>query len=251
MTARSLCVHHDGTIALAALGAVLLWDLSGLDPVVSHWFGNAHGFAWRNVWLTETVLHRGGRALAWCVLAVLAVDMVRPLRPGPSRVERLFWLGITLACLLLVPALKHASHTSCPWDLAMFGGLAHYVPHWRLGVLDGGPGHCFPSGHAVAAFAFLSGYFLWRGHRPVAARRWLVGVLITGVLFGGAQLVRGAHFLSHILWSAWLCWAVCALAARLEAVKLHRPPWLGRATARSFRGRRGDSRASAARTPAA
>jgi membrane-associated PAP2 superfamily phosphatase len=230
MTARAPRLHHDGAIALAAFGAVLWWDLSGLDPVVSHWFGNAHGFAWRNAWLTETVLHRGGRALAGCVLAMLTVDAVRPLRPGPSRVERLFWLGVTLACLLLVPALKHASHTSCPWDLAMFGGLAPYVPHWRLRVLDGGPGHCFPSGHAVAAFAFLSGYFLWREHRPVAARRWLAGVLATGVMFGGAQLVRGAHFLSHVLWSAWLCWAVCALAARVWKARRRGAAWRRRAT---------------------
>jgi len=81
------------------------------------------------------------------------------------------------------------------------------------GVPDGGPGHCFPSGHGVAAFAFLGLYFLWRPHRPQAARRVLVGVWVVGSLFGMAQLLRGAHYPSHTFWSAWLCWAICATAS--------------------------------------
>jgi membrane-associated PAP2 superfamily phosphatase len=67
----------------------------------------------------------------------------------------------------------------------------------------------------VAAFAFVAIYFDHRAHRPRAARWWLAGVCIAGVLFGWAQLARGAHFASHTLWSAWLCWVVCTLAAPL------------------------------------
>jgi membrane-associated PAP2 superfamily phosphatase len=112
-----------------------------------------------------------------------------------------------------VPALKRLSHTSCPWDLAVFGGSAPYVPHRTFALVDGGPGHCFPSGHAVAAFAFLPLYFQWRAHRPALAR-WILGsVLIAGALFGWAQLARGAHFPSHTLWSAWLCWVIGCVAA--------------------------------------
>ena len=38
-----------------------------------------------------------------------------------------------------------------------------------------------------------------------------------GLLFGWARLARGAHFPSHTMWSAWLCWTIGALAAkRLE-----------------------------------
>ena len=41
----------------------------------------------------------------------------------------------TLAlCVLAVPALKQISTTSCPWDLAEFGGVARYASHWALGV---------------------------------------------------------------------------------------------------------------------
>ena len=77
---------------------------------------------------------------------------------------------MVLLCVLVVPALKRLSSTSCPWDLALFGGVARHLSHWRWGVADGGAGHCFPSGHAVAAFAFISGWFALRSHDPRAAR---------------------------------------------------------------------------------
>jgi hypothetical protein len=80
---------------------------------------------------------------------------------------------------------------------------------------DGGPGHCFPSGHAVAAFAFLPLYFQWRSERPRVAVALLAWVLGLGLLFGWAQLARGAHFPSHTLWSAWLCWVIGAAGARV------------------------------------
>ena len=55
---------------------------------------------------------------------------------------------------------------------------------------------------------------------PVApsARRshaWLWGVLGVGTLFGLEQLMRGAHYPSHVLWSAWICWTVAALSFSL------------------------------------
>ena len=130
----------------------------------------------------------------------------------PSRGERWRWIGVMLLCVVAVPAIKRFSATSCPWDLAEFGGVARYVSHWRLGLADGGGGHCFPSGHAVAAFAFFGLYFLWRDHDAQRARAWLAAVVVVGLLFGTAQLARGAHYPSHTLWSAWLCWTLCTLA---------------------------------------
>lgn len=221
MTTTSPGLRGDAAVSLLGLVALVGWEISGFDLVVSGWFGGAGGFAWRDAWLTSTLLHDGGRIAAWALLAVMAADALRPLHPGPSRAERRRWLGVTVACLLLVPALKRASRSSCPWDLSPFGGLAAYVPHWRLGLVDGGPGHCFPSGHAVAAFAFFSGYFLWRSHRPVAARRWLVAVCLAGAVFGAVQVARGAHFVSHVLWSEWICWVVFALAARAWGLNSH------------------------------
>lgn len=196
---------------LAALAAVLAWDLSGLDLVVLQWVSGPDGsFAWRDHVLTRRVLHDGGRLLGVLVLLLLAVNVWRPLVAGPGRAERVHWLLVTLLCMVAVPALKQISRTSCPWDLAGHGGVASLVSHWDFTLGDGGPGRCFPSGHATAAFGFFAGWFVLRRHRPGLARVWLAGVLTAGALFGGAQVLRGAHHASHVLWTAWLCWALSA-----------------------------------------
>jgi membrane-associated PAP2 superfamily phosphatase len=206
-------LKHDLAVTLLALALLLTWDFGGQDLNVARLFGSAQGFAWRDSFVFSTLLHEGGRAGAWLVMAALVFATWRWGRQGPGRAERLRWLGVMLLCVVAVPALKRFSATSCPWDLAEFGGVARYISHWDLGVVDGGGGHCFPSGHAVAAFAFFGQYFLWRGHDIGRARLWLAGVLAAGLLVGTAQLVRGAHYPSHTLWSAWLCWAICVAAA--------------------------------------
>ena len=209
---RLNCSRPDLAVALLGLLALLAWEVAGLDLALSRHYGTPVGFPWRDAWLTRALLHEGGRGLGWCVMALM---VVRALWADDSaaRTHRWYWIGVSLLCLLLVPAIKRLTVTSCPWELAEFGGAAAYVPHWRLGVRDGGAGHCFPSGHAVAAFGFLSLYFDWRGQHPPLARLWLAWVCLAGTLYGWAQLARGAHYLSQTLWSAWLCWSVCALAA--------------------------------------
>lgn len=215
--------RHD--LALTVLGLVLLlaWERSGWDWVVMRWYGTRTGFYWRDVWLTSQLLHQGGRWLALVVCVVLALDAVRPFifkstMAGPSRAQRGFWLVLMLACGLLIPLLKHFSSTSCPWDLQEFGGTTFYIPHWQWGIKGTGPGHCFPAGHPVAAFALLGNYFLWRDHHPRGARLWLFAVLLFGLAFGWLQLIRGAHFVSHTLWSAWLCWSFFVVASALTAL---------------------------------
>ena len=210
--ARSVS-HGDTWVALATLLGLLGWEFSGLVLTLTRWVGSSSGFAWRDSFIAGGLLHDGGRALGWSFLLLLVFDAVRPLLAGPSRGERLQAIGTVLAGLLLVPLAKRFSATSCPWDLAEFGGRAAYVPHWLPGITDGGPGHCFPSGHAVAAFAFFGVYFFWRARRLA-----LAGVLALGIAFGWAQWVRGAHFVSHTLWSAWLCWVIGALAFRFQRV---------------------------------
>ncbi len=192
------------------LAGLLVWELSGWDLVIVRALAGPAGFTLRDHWFTNLVLHQGGRALGWLVLAALAAQLWRPLpfaRQLPLG-QRRWWLATCLLCLLVIPLVKHASLSSCPWSLAEFGGTAHYVSHWQLGVPDGGGGGCFPSGHASAAFAFLSGYFAMRERHPVAARRWLWAVVALGLIFGTGQTLRGAHYPSHTLWTAWLCLTV-------------------------------------------
>ena len=217
-------LRADVGVALVSLLLLSAWEASGWDLALIRLVGGPGGLPWRDGFVVSRLLHDGGRWLAGLVLAFQVLDLVRPVVVGPSRRERVVGLALTLACLVLVPGLKRLTATSCPWDTVEFGGVAGYVPHWMLTVADGGPGHCFPSGHAVSAFAFLSLHFLWRAHRPAWARGALAAVFVSGALFGAAQMTRGAHYASHTLWSAWFCWVLCgALAGALRPWSVRSP----------------------------
>src|SRR5690606_16500174 len=72
-----------------------------------------------------------------------------------------------------------------------------------------GPGLCWPGGHASGGFALAAAYFVLRDSRPHSAR-WMLAIgLLFGCVMSIVQMVRGAHFLSHNLWSLWLVWATC------------------------------------------
>jgi len=198
---------------IAWLVCMLAWDASGLDLPVARWFGSPSGFPLREHWFFVGVMHELARRLAWVLVAVLIASIWLPLGPlrGTSRGARIQLAATTLLSLAVVSTLKYTSSTSCPWDLSEFGGVARHVSHWALGVLDGGGGKCFPAGHASAGFAFFGGFFALRRQRPPAAQVWLVATLLAGLLLGWAQQVRGAHFLSHTLWTGWLCWCTAWL----------------------------------------
>lgn len=201
-----------------ALLLLLGWDASGLDLPMARWFGDRHGFALREHWLTSAVLHDGARRLGWLLVCALLLAVWRPIGVlrQLTRGERAGLLGGTLLALLAVSAVKNGSQTSCPWDLAEFGGLAHYVSHWQWRVFDGGGGRCFPGGHASSGFAFVAGYFWLREQAPRAGRRWLAAALAVGLLLGLVQQLRGAHYMSHTLWTAWLCWSAAGLGWLLQ-----------------------------------
>jgi hypothetical protein len=73
---------------------------------------------------------------------------------------------------------------------------------------DGGGGHCFPAGHASTGFAFMAAFFGLQQSAPRAALKWLGWAVLVGFILGISQQVRGAHFMSHTLWTSWLCWTV-------------------------------------------
>lgn len=209
--------HSDTRrLAMLTLGTLLclvLWDTSGRDRWLAHAFGSTNGFALREHWFFVHIMHEGGRRLAWLLLLVFTVGVWWPfglLRRLHHRQRVQLVLSVLLS-LLLINLFKYTSSTSCPWDLQEFGGVARYVSHWAWGRLDGGSGRCFPAGHASAGFAFVGGFFALRHSRPRAARWWLIAAVSAGLALGLAQQVRGAHFMSHTLWTGWLCWCVAWL----------------------------------------
>lgn len=202
--------HRPWLWTLAALGLVLAWESSGWDLALAQLMAPHGTFAWREHWLLASLLHDDARRLAWLVGAWLALGLRWPtgiLRRIPAAL-RLQWFASLLLGLLLVDLLKHFSRSSCPWDLAEFGGHAQYLGHWLWRSGDGGPGGCFPAGHAGAGFALVGGFFAFRRQAPRLALVCLAVAVGSGTVLGLAQQLRGAHFMSHTLWTAWLCWFV-------------------------------------------
>jgi membrane-associated PAP2 superfamily phosphatase len=206
--------HRTALATVVSFFLLAGWDYSGLDLVMAHWFGDATGFSGESHWLWRTVLHDKILPFPWILEFGLLAGIVWPwgsLKKLP-KLRRTQLALTTLAALLTISNIKLQSHTSCPWDLAEFGKTASYVSHWAWGVRDGGSGGCFPAGHASAGFAFLGGFFVFRRVLPNTAWRWLAGAMAAGLILGLAQQVRGAHYMSHTLWTAWLCWTVAAAA---------------------------------------
>lgn len=203
-----------------ALALLVGWDVSGLDLPAARMLAGPHGFALQDHWLLTKVLHQGVLPLSWLLVGWITVGIVWPTL-GLQRLDpctRLRWAGSTWLSLLVIDLMKLASQTSCPWDLAEFGGSAIHVSHWAWGVRDGGVGHCFPAGHASAGFVFVAGFFAWHITSPSHARRWFAGALVAGTVLGVSQQLRGAHYLSHTLWTAWVCWAIAWAVHLLPAL---------------------------------
>ena len=197
-------------VSLILLITFLAWDSTTWDMQLATLWGESSGFALRDHWWMAKIMHAGARNAGWIFFVAMLIGIWRPwgaLRTLPTADRVCLFLSV-LSALLSVTLIKGLSQTSCPWDLQAFGGLAPYVSHWNLWVRDGGGGHCFPAGHAATGVAFMAAYFGLRHNNAPGAMKWLIVAMCIGFILGISQQMRGAHFMSHTLWTAWLCWTV-------------------------------------------
>jgi membrane-associated PAP2 superfamily phosphatase len=129
-------------------------------------------------------------------------------------------VALLLSVLLstsIVALLKSATQMDCPWDLLGYGGQRPFIDLFATRPAGLPAAACFPAGHASAGYAWVALYFFAGAVRP----RWRIAGLCTGLaaglVFGFAQQLRGAHFLSHDLASLMVCWLVALATHRLVA----------------------------------
>lgn len=204
-----------GLLALEATAIDLALARLAYDP-------SRHAFPLREHFLTTRVSHDGVKFASTLVFTWILVAVWKPvgLLSRLDRPHRVYLFAAVAVCLLVVASLKRGSALHCPWGLVEFGGSHAYLRLFDA-VPDGWQrGSCFPAGHALSAFAYIGGYFAWRAVDRRVARAWLVAVLVVGAWAGVSQQLRGAHFLSHTLWTAWLTWALSAGLAWLARPRL-------------------------------
>ncbi len=200
--------------------AIVLFSLAygtELDFALASTLYQMQGNSWllQHHWLTETLLHRHVRTVNEALLVSLLSYWLWRHYVRKDRSNKQRALGILLLSLLLsfisVALLKRLLPMECPWDLQQFGGHSVF---WGLFSTrpDGlAATQCFPAGHASIGFAWLSLFYYWREVKPQQA--WLgLGIgASAGLLLGFVQQLRGAHFISHDIATATICWLIATL----------------------------------------
>ncbi|WP_188395853.1 phosphatase PAP2 family protein [Oxalicibacterium flavum] len=144
----------------------------------------------------------------WLASIGLAMASLRNVKLQAWRAPLWRFVLFAGSAALLIQQLKAHSAHACPWSLVQFGGDATWFPLFDTTAVDES-GNCWPGGHASAGYVLIAAWFAARDRYTVLARGALAGGLILGSLMGLIQMMRGAHFLTHNLWTLWLVWSTC------------------------------------------
>src|SRR3954468_9753769 len=182
-------------VLAAAAALIVVFRLGGADRALTSMFFDATSgsFPLRDAWLLAVIGHT---VLKWTMLGIWALCFALG---GALRRGAIYMAAIVLAVLLL----KHYSPVSCPWDLIEYGGREPQA------------GRCLPAAHPLTGFALFGLYLALRQDPRRAAGGVLAAAWVIGLAAGAVQLARGAHFASHVLWTAWVAWTLTLLLSKL------------------------------------
>ncbi|MCB1801198.1 MAG: phosphatase PAP2 family protein [Gammaproteobacteria bacterium] len=202
------------------LYALSVFQFGGLDEwIIGHFFDPAlQAFPLKHGFWTERILHDGGRRLMLALAGLLAFALAvswSALRWQAWRLRLAYLLLVVLLSVSAVNLGKQFSNVDCPWDLAVYGGERVHYGLFDAKPLDAPRGRCFPGGHSSAGFALLALYFVGLSAGVRRPGLLLLPGILVGSLFAVDQWVRGAHFPSHDLTTAYLCWGFAVLCFRM------------------------------------
>jgi membrane-associated PAP2 superfamily phosphatase len=208
----------------------MLFEGTEIDHAITRpFFDDAlRSFPLTDSWWLKKALHdyaRTASALCAAVLAIitLAAWALPPEQLGLRRLrhELAFVTIASLGGALIVGVLKHFSAHACPWALLEYGGTNTYAHLFGSAHVAPRMEGCLPAAHPLAGYAWLCVALVFYPNRGAkVAWRWWCAAFAIGTLFGAVQIMRGAHFLSHVLWTAWIVWAadIALLALYCRAV---------------------------------
>jgi len=205
---------HLGGALVPAAAALLIVEQFHIDWWVSSLFFDPElgRFPLRDDWFLEKVMHVGVKNAVVAVGLLVLAAWIASFRLRLLVKWRPLLLFLFVAMVLsssAISLIKSASGKHCPFDLEQYGGTVPFA-----GLLERLPQgvtsrKCWPGGHASAGFCLFAFYFaaLKLGRRRMAAAM-LAGSLLLGLVLGMGRVAQGAHFVSHNLWSALICWMV-------------------------------------------
>lgn len=184
--------------AVTHLGALDIWlSDHSYDFKQASWAMDHNSGVWR------AFFYDGPKALLILLGVTLLVLIARPAWLPKWRLSRREAVMVFI-CLATVPAVvglvRNSSGVSCPRELQHYNGpVADDLGHFdaaRISKTAPGGG-CWPSAHASGGFALLCLAFLNRARRTRI--QFAILGLSVGAAMGAYQVLRGAHFASHIV----------------------------------------------------
>lgn len=219
---RSFWLPNIALPLIIGLMLAFVYPRTRLDASLIQPFYDAHAlvFPLKNDSFLDNVMHKGLRNL----MIVISLTMLglwifglKILSSVSKNLNDIHWLKvyhrqylwIFMAMVIstsTISVLKHLSIHSCPWDIMAYGGTEPWIPLFGNLPTGAKSGHCFPGGHASGGFALIAIYFGFRDSLPKLAKAGLILGMVFGFAMGWGQMMRGAHFMSHNLWTAWIVW---------------------------------------------
>lgn len=204
--------HHIIWPLLLGLVLLPIFQYTNIDLWLAKHFYNSTLRQWpyRDDWLLQTIIHKKGRTAIYVFGIGMLIGWLLSYRTNsrllPYRKALAFLVVAGISGPLIVTYLKSHTHIYCPWDLTLFGGtkphvlLFDHIPN-TLSI-----GHCFPAGHSSLGFTLVNFYFFFWLVKPQYKFYGLAMSLMIGTVFGITQQIRGAHFLSHDVFTLAICW---------------------------------------------
>ncbi len=196
-----------------------LWVQDHLYNFASHaWLVNARAP------LPRLLFYNGPKILIWLFgIGLIALSLAPEKWRQCLRLNHLqrldLWIVVgTLALAPLSIAMSKATtdiHT--PSEIRRYGGYAPYIKVCEVYPTGDRPvkrGRGFPAGHASGGFSLLA----LAGLASTNRGRW-IGISIglgMGIWMGGYQMLKGAHYVSHTMITALICWTVFLLLRRIH-----------------------------------
>ena len=199
-------------LGISALLITALGEWTDLDLLLAdlYYDANRGKFPWDTTWFARDFMHGWVKnVLIWggfTLFGITLYDLAKPI----ARLNTPQRAAIRVASLaaflepLLIRTLKGQSALHCPWGIDRYGGSAPFLRLLDTLPPDWAAGHCFPAGHASSAMWLSALAAFWLPHNPKRARLVFFAGIGAGFVLGWVQQMRGQHFLSHTLWTAWL-----------------------------------------------
>lgn len=196
--------------AYLVIGAIILMYFFPVDgaldlQLIAPWITGNGDFFLKKDWYLDVLNHHYVKyVLIFCYLLFLSLWIYSFIHKNkmPVRWDYAYFVLLVILSTSLIGVLKSQSDHACPWDMIMPTAQSY---SWNF---NQNHGHCFPGGHASTGFALLTGFFIYRTSHPKKACFYLISGLIIGSAMGWAQMMRGAHFFSHNLWTLWFTWLI-------------------------------------------